>query len=441
MIAVADSVAIQETIASDSEGGEKLTERSDDASDGQTEKVEVQKTETTQTTVSSSSDELSDLTQSSEETAPEEVDEFIEESSDPQEQTISHEEETKEAVDSSTSDFERTRSSESFGEHISPSIDKPNEKIDEPVSSNEGVVVSRRSRRDLSAVSSNQSEEESVVAFDEKAFDAAIDQYIDHATEEELGLVIESSNEKEMTDALEYLLLNQLDESFGVEELDELKKFLTADEIERLENETSLETFEQLLTQYYNEREKKLEEGTAFSAFFLASTDEETDRMLETKDEQALEQVISEISASRNRQASGSRKKRALPLAIPLLVKGAMLVIGAGVAAYSSHQFYKTMEAQRAEKNEWSNAGVTMNNKHKNDIKPHNKPAPKPLPVPNYKQQPAPKRKPHNELVPKPQQKRENKHKIGPNNNPPLELGHRRPQVHEESQMRPMFLR
>ncbi|MFN6688234.1 hypothetical protein ACK4CS_18905, partial [Enterococcus gallinarum] len=229
--------------------------------------------------------------------------------------------------------------------HISPSIDKPNEKIAEPVSSNEGAVVSRRSRRDLSAVSSNQSEEESVVAFDEKAFDAAIDQYIDHATEEELGLVIESSNEKEMTDALEYLLLNQLDESFGVEELDELKKFLTADEIERLENETSLETFEQLLTQYYNEREKKLEEGTAFSAFFLASTDEEIDRMLEAKDEQALEQVISEISASRNRQASGSRKKRALPLAIPLLVKGAMLVIGAGVAAYSSHQFYKTMEA------------------------------------------------------------------------------------------------
>lgn len=135
-----------------------------------------------------------------------------------------------------------------------------------------------------------------------------------------------------------------------MEELDELKKFLTADEIERLENETSLETFEQLLTQYYNEREKKLEEGTAFSAFFLASTDEEIDRMLEAKDEQALEQVISEISASRNRQASGSRKKRALPLAIPLLVKGAMLVIGAGVAAYSSHQFYKTMEAQRAEK-------------------------------------------------------------------------------------------
>ncbi|EGO2584070.1 LysM peptidoglycan-binding domain-containing protein [Enterococcus faecalis] len=350
MVAVADSVAIQETIASDSEGEEKLTERSDDASDGQTEKVEVQKTETTQTTVSSSSDELSDLTQSSEETAPEEVDEFIEESLDPQEQTISHEEETKEAVDSSTSDFGGTRSSESFGEHISPSIDKPNEKIAEPVSSNEGAVVSRRSRRDLSAVSSNQSEEESVVAFDEKAFDAAIDQYIDHATEEELGLVIESSNEKEMTDALEYLLLNQLDESFGVEELDELKKFLTADEIERLENETSLETFEQLLTQYYNEREKKLEEGTAFSAFFLASTDEEIDRMLEAKDEQALEQVISEISASRNRQASGSRKKRALPLAIPLLVKGAMLVIGAGVAAYSSHQFYKTMEAQRAEK-------------------------------------------------------------------------------------------
>ncbi|HAQ6572506.1 TPA: LysM peptidoglycan-binding domain-containing protein [Enterococcus faecium] len=248
------------------------------------------------------------------------------------------------------SDSEGTRLSESFGKHISPSIDKPNEKIAEPVSSNEGAVVSRRSRRDLSAVSSNQPEEESVVAFDEKAFDTAIDQYIDHATEEELGLVIESSNEKELTNALEYLLLNQLDESFGVEELDELKKFLTADEIERLENETSLETFEQLLTQYYNEREKKLEEGTAFSAFFLASTDEEIDRMLEAKDEQALEQVISEISASRNRQASGSRKKRASPLAIPLLVKGAMLVIGAGVAAYSSHQFYKTMEAQRAEK-------------------------------------------------------------------------------------------
>ena len=348
MIAVADSVAIQETIASDSEGEEKLTERSDDASDGQTEKVEVQKTETTQTTVSSSSDESSDLTQSSEETAPEEVDESTEESSDPQEQTISHEEETKEAVDSSTIDFEGTRSSESFGKHTSPSIDKPNEKIAEPVSSNEGAVVSRRSRRDLSAVSSNHPEEEPVVAFDEKAFDAAIDQYIDHATEEELGLVINSSNEKELADALEYLLLNQLDESFGVEELDELKKFLTADEIERLENESSLETFEQLLTQYYNDREQKLEEGAAFSDFFLASTDEEIDRMLEVKDEQALEQVISEISASRNSQTSGKRNKRFL--VIPLLVKGAMLVIGAGVAAYSSHQFYKTMEAQRAEK-------------------------------------------------------------------------------------------
>lgn len=346
MIAVADSVAIQETIASDSEGEEKLTERSDDASDGQTEKVEVQKTETTKTTVSSSSDESSDLTQSSEGTSPEEA----EESSDTQDQTASQEEIMKGAVDSSMSDSEGTRLSESFGEHISPSIDKPNEKIAEPVSSNEGAVVSRRSRRDLSAVSSNQSEGESVVVFDEKAFDAVIDQYIDHATEEELGLVIESSNEKELTDALEYLLLNQLDESFGVEELDELKKFLTADEIERLENETSLETFEQLLTQYYNEREKKLEEGAAFSDFFLASTDEEINRMLEAKDEQALEQVISEISASRNSQTSGSRKKRALPLAIPLLVKGAAWVIGLGTAAYSSHKIYTTLEARRAEK-------------------------------------------------------------------------------------------
>ncbi|MFD2390562.1 hypothetical protein ACFSQ5_08540, partial [Enterococcus gallinarum] len=105
MVAVADSVVIQEWIASDSEEEEKLTERSDDISDGQTGKVEVQKTETTQTTVSSSSDESSDLTQSSEETVPEEVDESTEESSDPQEQTISHEEETKEAVDSSTIDF------------------------------------------------------------------------------------------------------------------------------------------------------------------------------------------------------------------------------------------------------------------------------------------------------------------------------------------------
>ena len=350
MVAVADSVAIQETSASDSEGEEKLTARSDDASDGQTEKVEVQKTETTQTTVSSSSDESSDLTQSSEETAPEEVDESTEKSSDPQDQTISHEEVTKEAVDSSTSDSEGTQPSESFGGHTSPSIDEPSEKIDEPVSSSEGAVVSRRSRRDLSAVSSNQPEEEPVVAFDEKAFDAAIDQYIDHATEEELGLVIDSSNEKELADALEYLLLNQLDESFGVEELDELKKFLTADEIERLENESSLETFEQLLTQYYNDREQKLEEGTAFSDFFLASTDEEINRMLEAKDEQALEQVISEISASRNSQTSGSRKKRALPLAIPLLVKGAAWVIGLGTAAYSSHKIYTTLEARRAEK-------------------------------------------------------------------------------------------
>jgi len=41
VVAVADSLAIQETLASDSEGEEKLTERSDDSSDGQTEKVET----------------------------------------------------------------------------------------------------------------------------------------------------------------------------------------------------------------------------------------------------------------------------------------------------------------------------------------------------------------------------------------------------------------
>lgn len=355
VVAVADSMESQEAMISDGNKKEDLTKRSDDSSDGQTEKVE-ETTEDRQTMVSSSLEgssdrtQSSDLIQSSEETGPEEVDESTEKSSDPQDQTISHEEVTKEAVDSSTSDSEGTQPSESFGGHTSPSIDEPSEKIDEPVSSSEEAVVSRRSRRDLSAVSSNQPEEEPVVAFDEKAFDAAIDQYIDHATEEELGLVIDSSNEKELADALEYLLLNQLDESFGVEELDELKKFLTADEIERLENESSLETFEQLLTQYYNDREQKLEEGAAFSDFFLASTDEEINRMLEAKDEQALEQVISEISASRNSQTSGSRKKRALPLAIPLLVKGAAWVIGLGTAAYSSHKIYTTLEARRAEK-------------------------------------------------------------------------------------------
>ncbi|MDT2688563.1 hypothetical protein, partial [Enterococcus gallinarum] len=51
-----------------------------------------------------------------------------------------------------------------------------------------------------------------------------------------------------------------------------------------------------------------------------------------------------------NRQASGSRKKRALPLAIPLLVKGAMAVIGVGLIGYSGYQTYTMMEARRAEK-------------------------------------------------------------------------------------------
>lgn len=189
-----------------------------------------------------------------------------------------------------------------------------------------------------------------MVDFDEQAFGAAIDQYIDQGTEEELGFVMDSTNEKELTEALEYFLFNQLDESFGVEELDELKKFLTAEEIERLENEPSLATFEQLLTRYYNEREQKLEEGTAFSAFFLASTDEEIYRMLEANDEQTFAQVISEIRDSRNSQASGKRQKRFLPIAVQLLVKGAAVVIGLGTAAYSSYKVYTTLSARRAEK-------------------------------------------------------------------------------------------
>ena len=191
--------------------------------------------------------------------------------------------------------------------------------------------------------------------FDVEAFDAAIDTYIDNANEEELGFVVNAGNESEMQEALEYLLLNQIEEEYGIEQLEELKSYLTAEEIALIENEPSVEKFEALLTKFYDEREQNLEAASFFSDFFLASTDEEIDQMLQAKDEQELAEVLTVLSEKREEknQTASDRNKRFAPLAFPLaipLIKGAIWLAGIGITAYTGHQTYQALEKQRAEK-------------------------------------------------------------------------------------------
>lgn len=239
-------------------------------------------------------------------------------------------------------------------EMSSSETDPSRGKIEEETETTESQKETRRKRAPLeeSTPTVEPMEELALPApFDEKAFDTAIDTYIDNATEEELAFVVDAGNESEMKDALEYLLLNQIEEEYGIEQFEELKKYLTAEEIALVENEPSVEKFEALLTKFYDEREQKVENADLFSDFFLSSTDEEIDQILQAKDEQELEQVITALLDKReleNKTAS-DRNKRFAPLAIPV-IKGAIWLAGIGITAYTGHKTYQALEKQRAEK-------------------------------------------------------------------------------------------
>lgn len=274
--------------------------------------------------------------------------------------------ETQSTIDHSTENAEQQKgltpeesmqigSSDPSTEPSSSVTEPSREKIEEAPGTTESQEETRRRKRAPLEESTPIAEpiEESALPdpFDEQAFDAAIDTYIDNATEEELAFVVDAGNESEMKEALEYLLLNQIEEEYGIEQLEELKKYLTAEEIALVENEPSVEKFEAILTKFYDEREQKVEAATLFSDFFLSSTDEEIDQILQAKDEKELEQVITALLDKREQEnkTASERNKRFAPLAIPV-IKGAIWLAGIGITAYTGHKTYQALEKQRAEK-------------------------------------------------------------------------------------------
>ena len=206
----------------------------------------------------------------------------------------------------------------------------------------------RRKLGQLEARSTSTPKDEEALTeevFDEKAFDQAIEQYLDNANEEELELLLNASTEQEMKAALEYLLFNQIEEEYGVEELAELKKYLSAEEIERLDNEADHAKFKSYLTDLFNKREKQMDVESVIDEIILLSTEEEFTRIQQATEDE-LTDVLLEIADSKVaplENENKKREKRAIPIvlapwlvanATPILIGAGKTVIAAGAGIY-----------------------------------------------------------------------------------------------------------
>ncbi|MGT2925756.1 hypothetical protein [Streptococcus cuniculipharyngis] len=184
----------------------------------------------------------------------------------------------------------------------------------------------------LRAITSNNSLSSPPSSDSINNIEAGIDGYLDNASDDEINLFKISATNEDKVKSLVYLLENQINEEYAIKELATLRQYLTAEELNRLDNEKDPLKYQELLKSYFETYSIQTDLEELVDQLLLASSPKEFERVLQAKTVEELSDTFVDMVTSRdsgNESRSAVSLGRGLVFALPkatrLLRTGALL--------------------------------------------------------------------------------------------------------------------
>ena len=177
--------------------------------------------------------------------------------------------------------------------------------------------------------SSQSSQKPTLTASD---LNKSLDNYLSNASQQELTL-LSKAVDADKVKVLEYIIKNQVNEEYVATELAEIKKYLTAEEINKLNATTNLKDFQNLLRDYIKAYIQRRDFEILVDQLVVDSTKEEFERIVNSNSDEEFKAVLLEMAEVRQDKYSGatthSHFRSGTAEAIPWLAKAAPTIIAA----------------------------------------------------------------------------------------------------------------
>ncbi|MGX7775712.1 hypothetical protein ACVV62_00815 [Streptococcus pluranimalium] len=205
----------------------------------------------------------------------------------------------------------------------------------EPSDSEENST-SKRVKRSLSQ-SAPSAEETAPSSSEPLDFDSALERYHTQLNQEELLRFQNAKTNDEKSKIIEDILIRQINEDYGLLELEAFKEQLSEEQLQLLASKETDEVFEETLKSYYLAFQQEQDLAAFMDELILNSTEEEYDKLITAKSEREFTDTLLQLSEKKVQELSpvategSSRRKRFAPAA-PFIVMYGPQIVSAAIA-------------------------------------------------------------------------------------------------------------
>lgn len=168
-------------------------------------------------------------------------------------------------------------------------------------------------------------------------FDSALERYHIQLNQEELLRFQNAKTNDEKSKIIEDILIRQINEDYGLLELEAFKEQLSEEQLQLLASKETDEAFEETLNSYYLAFQQEQDLAVFMDELILNSTEEEYDKLITAKSEREFTDTLLQLSEKKVQELSpvategSSRRKRFAPAA-PFIVMYGPQIVSAAIA-------------------------------------------------------------------------------------------------------------
>ncbi|MFU2206331.1 LysM peptidoglycan-binding domain-containing protein, partial [Streptococcus pluranimalium] len=168
-------------------------------------------------------------------------------------------------------------------------------------------------------------------------FDSALGRYHTQLNQEELLRFQNAKTNDEKSKIIEEILIRQINEDYGLLELEAFKEQLSEEQLQLLASKETDEAFEETLKSYSLAFQQEQDLAAFMDELILSSTEEEYDKLITAKSEREFTDTLLQLSEKKVQELSpvategSSRRKRFAPAA-PFIVMYGPQIVSAAIA-------------------------------------------------------------------------------------------------------------
>ncbi|MDG3142427.1 LysM peptidoglycan-binding domain-containing protein [Streptococcus suis] len=169
-------------------------------------------------------------------------------------------------------------------------------------------------------------------------FENALERYRSQLNQEEVFRFQNATTVDEKSNIIEEILIRQINEDYGLLELEAFMEQLSEEQLRVLASKETDESFEDTLKAYYLEFQQAQDFVALMDDLILNSTEEEYNKLIKATSEREFTDNLLQLSEKKAQELSpavretGTRRKRFIPIAAPLIMLYGPEIVGAAIA-------------------------------------------------------------------------------------------------------------